>query len=53
MLIKNHLESAETHENNMKKAFKSASDIVSTSEKIKNKMEKAEETIKELDDKNE
>ena len=36
----------------MKRAFKSASDIVSTSEKIKNQMEKAEESIKEIDDKN-
>jgi DNA anti-recombination protein RmuC len=52
-LIQNHFESAETHENNMKRAFKSASDIVSTSEKIKTQMEKAEESIKELDDKNE
>ena len=52
-LIQDHFESAETHENNMKRAFKSASDIVSTSEKIKNQMEKAEESIKELDDKNE
>ena len=50
--IKNHFESAETHENNMKRAFKSASDIVSTSEKIKNQMEKAEESIKEIEDKN-
>jgi len=50
-LIKNNFESAETHENNMKKAFKSASDIVSVSEKIKNQMQKAEESIKELDDK--
>jgi DNA recombination protein RmuC len=53
ILIQNHFESAETHENNMKRAFKSASDIVSTSEKIKNQMEKAEESIKELEDKNE
>ena len=53
ILIKNHFESAETLENNMKRAFKSASDIVSSSEKIKNQMEKAEESIKELDDKNE
>jgi DNA anti-recombination protein RmuC len=52
LLIKNHFESAETHENNMKRAFKSASDIVSTSEKIKNQMEKAEESIKEIEDKN-
>ena len=52
-LIQNHFESAETHENNMKRAFKSASDMVSTSEKIKTQMEKAEESIKELDDKNE
>ena len=51
-MIKNHFESAETHENNMKRAFKSASDIVSTSEKIKNQMEKAEESIKEIEDKN-
>ena len=52
LLIKNHFESAETHENNMKRAFKSASDIVSTSEKIKSQMEKAEESIKEIEDKN-
>ena len=50
-LIKNHFESVETHENNMKRASKSASEIVSTSEKIKNQMEKAQESIKELDEK--
>ena len=53
ILIQNHFENTETHENNMKKAFSSASSIFSTAEKIKNKMEKVEQELHEIDTKDE
>ena len=53
ILIQNHFENTETHENNMRKVFSSASSLFSTAEKIKNKMEKVEQELHEIDTKDE
>ena len=52
-LIKNHFAITETHENNMRRAFDSASSLSSTAEKIKNKTEKVEQELHEIDRKDE